>query len=423
MLVITPYPQNAKKHPKKQVQQVADSIKEFGMNQPIVVDKKGVIIVGHGRYDALKLLGWEIKPEWVKVVDLSEEQANAYRLADNKLNESEWDMKLVIEELKGLSLPMLDLTGFDKDLILEADEADDAIPAIPDKPRSKLGDLYELGQHRVLCGDSTKLEDVERLMDGKKADMVFTDPPYNVDYSGMQNSKKWDKIANDSMSDAEFEEFLKSIFERYNEHTKKDAAFYICHSDKASREFRNAFESVGLEWRATIIWMKNISAFNFAQYKYQHEPIFYCFRKGNTVSWYGDATNTTKWKETWDDKKIVAWFKKQQEKERISGATTVWEAKKEHGDHPTIKPIELITKAVFNSSKQDDIVLDLFLGSGSTLIASQKTGRICYGMELDCRYIDVIIERWCEYTGIRNIKKNGKDIVWTKKEEKSGQDT
>ena len=163
---ITPYSKNAKKHPKKQIEQVANSIKEFGMNQPIVVDKQGVIIVGHGRYEALKHLGWEVKDEYIKVVDLTEEQAKAYRLADNKLNESDWDMALVVEELKELSEPYLDLTGFDRDLIIEPDEKDDEVPDVPEEPQSKLGDLYELGNHRVLCGDSTKIEDVERLMEG-----------------------------------------------------------------------------------------------------------------------------------------------------------------------------------------------------------------------------------------------------------------
>jgi len=177
---IRPYEKNQKKHPKKQIEQVANSIKEFGMNQPIVVDKQGIIIVGHGRYEALKLLKWEIKPEYIKVVDLTEEQAKAYRLADNKLNESEWDMSLVIEELKGLSEPMLELTGFDRDLIIEPEEKDDEVPEVPEEPKSKLGDLYELGNHRVLCGDSTSLESVESLMDGKKADISFTSPPYNA---------------------------------------------------------------------------------------------------------------------------------------------------------------------------------------------------------------------------------------------------
>lgn len=157
---ITPYTKNAKKHPRKQIEQVAASIKEFGMNQPIVVDKQGVIIVGHGRYEALKHLGWDIKPEWVKTVDLTEEQANAYRLADNKLNESEWDMALVLEDLKDLDDDLVELTGFDKDLLIEPDEADDEVPDVPEEPQSKLGDLYELGNHRVLCGSATDISNV-----------------------------------------------------------------------------------------------------------------------------------------------------------------------------------------------------------------------------------------------------------------------
>lgn len=175
---IKPYFKNAKKHPKKQVQQVAESIKEFGFNQPIVVDKNNVVIAGHGRLEAAKLLGLKDVP--TIVVDLTEEQARAYRLADNKLNESEWDMGLAIEELKGLSDEMFSLTGFDKDLLIEPDEKDDLVPEnVPAK--AKLGDIYKLGNHRVMCGDATKKEDVEKLMDGKKADMVFTDPPYGVD--------------------------------------------------------------------------------------------------------------------------------------------------------------------------------------------------------------------------------------------------
>jgi site-specific DNA-methyltransferase (adenine-specific) len=218
---IKPYEKNAKKHPKKQVEQVAKSIKEFGFNQPIVIDKKGVIIVGHGRYEAAKLLGLSDVP--VIEVELTEEQAKAYRLADNKLNESEWEMDLVIEELKGLSEDMLDLTGFDKDLIIEPENKDDEVPEVPEEPKSKLGDLYELGNHRVLCGDSTKAEDVERLMDGKLADMIHTDPPYNVDYGVSKNPRhKIRTIENDKQSPEEWEDFCKSLFVIFKQYNKGD---------------------------------------------------------------------------------------------------------------------------------------------------------------------------------------------------------
>ncbi|MFY9592139.1 MAG: ParB N-terminal domain-containing protein, partial [Bacteroidales bacterium] len=180
---IKPYEKNAKKHTRKQIDQVANSIKRFGFVQPLVIDKNNELIIGHCRLEASKKLGMTEVPT-LKLEDLSEEEVKALRLADNKLNESAWDMDLVIPELKGLSDDLLDLTGFDRDLIIEPEDKDDEVPEVPKKPRSKLGDLYELGNHRVLCGDATKKEDVERLMDGKKADCVVTDPPYNTGMKG-----------------------------------------------------------------------------------------------------------------------------------------------------------------------------------------------------------------------------------------------
>jgi len=397
--LIKPYLNNAKKHPTKQIKQIANSIKEFGFNQPIVIDKKNEIIVGHGRYLAARELGLKTVP-FVRLENLSKEQVKAYRLADNKLNESEWDLKMVIDELKELDLKgfNIDLTGFDKDLLIDSDAKDDVIPEnVPTVV--KLDDVWQLGRHRVMCGDSTQPDAVATLMGGALADMIFTDPPYNVDYHGMQNSKQWNGIANDKMSDARFEEFLKKIFGIYNENSKGESALYICHADKSHREFRKAFEEAGYAWRATIIWVKNSPAFNFAQYKYAHEPIFYCFKKGKIVNWYGDLTRKTVWHEEWDINKIVNWYKHQIKLDKEQAKTTIWEAKKELGDHPTIKPVELITKAITNSSKEDDLITDYFLGSGSTLIAAEKTNRICYGMEIDPKYCDVIIKRWENFTG------------------------
>lgn len=410
---IQPYSQNAKKHPKKQIKQIANSIKKFGMNQPILVDKNGVIIVGHGRYFACKLIDFE--PE-IRVLDLTDEQANAYRLADNKLNESEWDMKLVIPELKLLSPELFDLTGFDKDLLIEPDAQDDVVPETPSKPKTKVGDLYQLGSHRLLCGDCTEEKQVEKLMQGEKADLIFTDPPYNVDYQGMQNSKQWDKIENDSMSPEAFKEFLIKVFKNYYDISKAEAAIYICHADKSHKEFRDAFEAVGYLWRATIIWVKNSPAFNFAQYKYSHEPIFYCFKKDQTVKWLGDNRNKTVWEAEWDDKKIINWFKKTIKLDKEQAKTTIWEAKKEQGDHPTIKPVELITKALRNSSETEDLIVDFFGGSGSTLIASEKFKRICYTMELQPVYTDVIVQRYVDYVDNPVVKCNGKDVtnLWQK---------
>jgi len=416
-MIITPYSKNAKKHPKKQIEQVANSIREFGMNQPIVVDKQGVIIVGHGRFEALKHLGWSNDKilEHVKVLDISEEKANAYRLADNKLNESEWDMNLVIEELKGLSSEMLDLTGFDKDLIIEADEKDDEVPETPEEPQSKLGDLYELGGHRVLCGDSTKIDDVERLMDGKKADMVFTDPPYNVDYkgSGKQTSEG---ILNDKMSDDAFNSFLVEAFKRIAEHTKRTAGWYIFHSHKTASDFEQALSQAGVEIDTQLIWNKPSAGMGMNDYRTKHEPFFYAYLSKEEKNFYGDRTGTTVWKIPQDEEKAFKWFRRQQESLE-QGNTTVWTMSRANVSeyvHPTQKPAELPAVAMTKSSKPEDIVLDTFLGSGTTLIASEKTGRICYGMELDPKYVDVIVQRYVDYTGNNKIKKNGQEIIWKK---------
>jgi DNA modification methylase len=241
-------------------------------------------------------------------------------------------------------------------------------------------------------------------MGDKKADMVFTDPPYGINYHGMQNSKQWNFIENDDLEEEQFNEFLLKVASNFNDFSKNEAAYYICHYDKYNYLFRKSFEKYGYQWRATIIWVKNSPAFSFAQYKYKHEPILYLVKSGNTVLWYGDMKNNTVWKEDWDKEKVYKWFQSLLEKEKKYGKTTIWEDKKERGDHPTIKPVSLIIKALFNSSKQDNIVLDLFLGSGSTLIACEKTNRICYGMEIEPKYVDVIIKRWEDYTGQKAVK-------------------
>jgi DNA modification methylase len=373
---LKPAEYNPRQMTEKQAEELTKSLKEFGIVDPIIVnsnpERKNIIVGGHQRTNVAKQMGMTEVP--VFYIDLDEKKERELNLRLNK-NLGEWDYDM----LANFEEDMLLDTGFDSEELdkifqLEPDAKDDEIPEnVP--ANAKLGDIYQLGEHRVVCGDSTKKEDVEKLMDGKMADMVFTDPPYNVDYKGMQNSKQWDSIANDEMTAQEFMDFLKDVFINYVSFMKESGAYYICHADKSHMEFRQAFESVGLCWRATIIWEKNSPAFNFAQYKYKHEPIFYCYKKGQRVSWYGDRKQHT-----------------------------IWRAKKERGEHPTIKPVELINNAIINSSKREDIVLDLFLGSGSTLIACEKTSRICYGMELEPKYIDVIIKRWEDYTGNEAIK-------------------
>lgn len=383
---IQPYTKNAKKHPKKQVEQVANSIKEFGMNQPIVVDKQGVIIVGHGRYEACKHLGWSDEEimKHVKVVDLSESQAKAYRLADNKLNESDWDMELVIQELKELTPEEIDLTGFDRDLIIEPDEKDDEVPEVPEEPQSKLGDFYELGNHRVLCGDSTKIEDVERLMDGKKADMVFTDPPYGIEFKDSSGNK----IKNDDLNDKEMIEFNKLWQSTADIATKGDCFMLAWQSPRKFHllDYSGAWSF----FRLITMYKSNRISFPHGAWINKTEPCC-VFQKGNA--------RITK-QEYLDDCFVYKHDKESHEDSNVG--------------HPTPKPVKMIEPNIRACAKQDDIVLDLFGGSGSTLIACEKTGRINRSMELDPKYIDVIIQRYVDYTGNENIKLNGKDIIWNK---------
>lgn len=394
---IKPYSKNAKKHPKKQIEQVAASIKEFGFNQPIVVDKEGVIIVGHGRLEAAKLLGLTEVP--VITVDLTEEQAKAYRLADNKLNESEWNMGLVVEELKELSEEMLELTGFDKDLIIEPDEKDDVVPENA-PPRAELGDVWQLGRHRLMCGDSTKLEDVERLMNGAKADMVFTDPPYNIAYKG-QGKNTSNTILNDDVLAEDFAVFLDKVFYCFASVTKAGAGNYVFHASRTQGVFEKAMDKNGYEIKNQIIWNKPMSALGWGDYRWKHEPFFYAGKKRESIQFYGDRTNSTVWDFQKTEQQLLNWAKHQKKLE-AEGKTTIWSMKRDNVNeyvHPTQKPVELISYAITNSSKAEDVILDLFGGSGSTLIAAEKTNRTAYLMELDPKYVDTIIKRWEDYTG------------------------
>lgn len=388
---VQPYGKNAKKHPEEQIQQIADSIRAFGFNQPLVIDKAGVIIVGHGRYMAAQLLGLEDVP--VVEVDISEEQARGYRLADNKLNESPWDMELVVAELKELSVATIDLTGFDRSLVLDNPEKNNAVPPTPEDPKSRLGDIYELGGHRVLCGDATKQADMALLMNGIKADMVLTDPPYNVDL-GIENleeakvrKRRTDglSIKNDKMEDGEFRSFLSTAFTHMDANLKPGGVFYIWHADSEGYNFRGACNDVGWKVRQCLVWNKNALVMGRQDYQWKHEPCLYGWKDGASHLWNADRTQTT---------------------------ILNFDRPSKSGSHPTMKPVELLAYQIGNNTKGEDIVLDCFLGSGSTLIAAEKTGRFCYGTELDPRFVDVIVQRYVDFTGIRDIKKNGEAITW-----------
>lgn len=408
---IQPYGKNAKKHPDKQVVQVADSIKEFGFNQPIVIDKEGVIIVGHGRFLAAHFLGLKEVP--TLTLDIDEEKAKAYRLADNKLNESEWDMQLVISELKELSMEMVDLTGFDRKLVLNSDDRDDDVPELPAKAKSKLGDLYEMNGHKLLCGDSTKEEDYMKLMKGVKADMVFTDPPYNIDYHGAGKNTS-NTIMNDNMGGVQFRQFLVDAFKQVRKSIKASAGLYVFHSPTTQKEFEEALLMNEMQVKNQLIWNKPSAGLGMGHYRNKHEPFFYAKVKDQAPNFYGDRTNATVIDFQKTDEQLLKWAKKQHDAEK-EGRNTIWTMKREpvaDYKHPTQKPVELIMYALHNSSKVDDIILDPFIGSGSTLIACEKTNRLCYGLELDPRYCDVIVQRWCEFTNNNQVVKNGDTITW-----------
>lgn len=378
---ITPYEKNAKLHPAEQVKKVAASIKRFGWAQPLVVDKDNNLIIGHCRLLAAKSLGFKEVPI-VKMGNLSEKEIKALRLADNRLNESPWDMELVLPELRAMDTDLAELTGFSLDLLVDASEIENNVPETPENPITKTGDIWLLGKHRVMCGDSTSEHDILQLMDGEKAQMVFTDPPYNVAYVGKTKDKL--KIQNDKMTPEQFAVFCEKFIN--NLVSFCDGAIYVCMSSSEWPTLQQQFLAAGGHWSRTIIWVKDRMVLSRADYHTQHEPIAVYNEDENEEGvpiLYG-----------WADGETRVWNGGRKQ-------TDIWKVKRPaaNKEHPTMKPVELCERAILNSSLRNSTVLDLFLGSGSTLIAAEKAGRRCYGMELDPKYCDVIVKRWEDFTG------------------------
>jgi len=380
---LIPFARNPRTHSEAQVAQIAASIAEFGFLNPILVDTNAGILAGHGRLLAARKLQLTEVP--VIVLDhLTEAQKRAYIIADNQLAlNAGWDEDLLRLELAALQDEDFNvgLIGFeDQELarLLAAQDAaegltdEDAVPELPETPVSLVGDLWILGDHRLLVGDATVGTDVARLMAGDAADLIFTDPPYNVSYEGYTEDRL--TIQGDRMSDADFKQFLEAAFRSYRAVVKPGASMYVCHSSSWQREFENTLEVAGFEVRCQIIWAKNTFAWGFGRYKFQHEPIFYCHVAGEKDPWYGDKTQST----LWNEKKPAA--------NRI---------------HPTAKPVELVERALLNSSKAGDVVADLFGGSGSTLIGCERRGRKARIMEIDPKYADCICRRFQDFTGKR----------------------
>lgn len=377
---LIPYANNARTHSKDQINKLRSSLREFGFINPILIDKDYNILAGHGRVMAAREEGIKEVP-CVLVEHLTEAQKKAYILADNRLAmDAGWDdemLALELENLKELDFDM-DLTGFDAAEIDELfsnihdkdvqDDDFDVDAALAEEPISKQGDIWLLGRHRLICGDSTKAEIYEKLMEGKKANLCVTDPPYNVNYTaGSENERK---IKNDNMEDKNFYEFLLASFKNIFNSLDDGAAAYIFHADTEGLNFRKAFKDAGFHLANVCIWAKQSLVLGRSDYQWQHEPILYGWKPTGKHRWYADRKQTTIWN-----------FDRPTKSEL----------------HPTMKPVPLVAYPIQNSSMSNCIILEPFAGSGSTLIACEQIGRICYAIELDEKYADVIVKRYIEY--------------------------
>lgn len=362
------------------VEYVARSIKDFGFKIPIIVDKNNVIVAGHTRYKAAKELNLTEVP-CIVADDLTDEQIKAFRLVDNKSAElAEWNLELLNIELENIHDIDMNLYNFELSELLDNVIEDDYEIELPEEPKTKRGDIYKLGNHYLMCGDSTKESDVAKLMNNNKADLFLTDPPYNVALgnhdtpeTARQRHRRTDGliIMNDKMSDNDFLDFLTKCFSIAKDNMKDGASFYIWHADNESLTFRQALKNSGLELRQTLIWNKNAITLGRQDYQWKHEPCLYGWKDGASHSWFSDRSQPT-----------VLDFKKPSKSE----------------NHPTMKPIELFAYQIKNSSKANDIILDTFGGSGTSIIACEQLNRICFTMELDPRYCDVIVDRWETFT-------------------------
>lgn len=369
-------PRKKLKKGDKEYEKIKQSLLKFGYVDPIIVNEDLTVIGGHQRLTVLKDLDYETAK--CVIVDLPKEDEKALNIALNKIT-GQWDEALLADLLLDLQESdfNLDLTGF------EPPEIDDILSNVHDKELSedefdveeelkkptlsRHGDIWQLGKHRVICGDSTKAETYKQLLDDRKANLVVTDPPYNVDVEETAG-----KILNDNMSDGDFYQFLLSMFTQVENHMEDDASIYVFHADTEGLNFRKAFKNAGFYLSGCCIWKKNSLVLGRSPYQWQHEPCLYGWKKKGKHQWFSDRKQTTIWE---------------------------YDRPKSSKDHPTMKPIQLMAYPIQNSSMRGTIVLDPFLGSGSTLIAADQTGRVCYGIELDEKFVDVIVKRYIEVTG------------------------
>lgn len=371
---------NNPKNPRKNdnaVESVAKSIEKYGFRNPLIVDENNIVWCGNTRLKASKKLGLKEVP-CIVVRDLTEKQITELAILDNKTNEiAEWDFDLLEEILPNLELDEFELDWGVDEFLEEQKEVEEDNYEVPDEiePRVKLGEIWQLGEHRLMCGDSTKEEDVAKLMDGEIADLLITDPPYNVDYVGKTEDKL--KIKNDKMGDEKFLQFLTDAFACIKNNLKNGGSFYIWHADSEGFNFRYACKLNDLKIRECLIWNKNSMVMGRQDYQWKHEPCLYGWKDGASHYFIKDRTLTT-----------VLDFKKPNKADL----------------HPTMKPVELYSFQIKNSSRKNEIVLDTFAGSGTTVIACEQLNRKARVMELDEKYATVIIDRWEKLTGKKAIK-------------------
>ena len=390
---LVPYVNNARTHSPEQINKLRSSLREFGFINPVIIDRDFGVIAGHGRILAAKEEGIAEVP-CVFADHLTEAQKKAYILADNRMAmDAGWDEELLRVEIEALQAEAFDLslTGFDEkelsDLFKDAadvQEDDFDVDAELEKPTfSKSGDVWTLGRHRLVCGDSTKAETFAVLMNGRKANLVVTDPPYNVNYEGTAG-----KIKNDNLADEKFYQFLFDAFSNIEKVMADDASIYVFHADTEGLNFRKAFADAGFYLSGCCIWKKPSLVLGRSPYQWQHEPCLYGWKKSGKHQWYADRKQTTIWE---------------------------FEKTKKHTDHPTMKPIPLLAYPIQNSSMSNTLVLDPFGGSGSTLIACEQTDRDCYTIELDEKYCDVIVKRYIEQVGSADgvsVERDGKTYTF-----------
>ena len=391
---LKPYERNAKLHPKEQVEQIKNSIKEFGFNDPVAVWKDSEIIEGHGRLLAAQELGLTEIPI-IRLDSLTDQQRKAYMLAHNKLTmNSDFDMKILAEEIENIL--DFDMSNFGFDVMFDEDEVveDDYTPEVPEEPKAKLGDIYQLGRHRLMCGDSTSQSDVQLLLNGELMDMVLTDPPYNVNYQGTAGT-----IINDNMKSSEFRQFLKKAFINIRTSLKNGCSFHIWYADSEGYNFRGACSDAGLTVRQQLIWVKNSATIGRQDFQHQYESVLsgLSFDESSQELQEGFSPCLYGWK----DGAAHKWYKKRKERDVM-----FFDKPRASKEHPTMKPILLFDYEMQCNTKSGDSVLDLFGGSGTLIMAAEQNKRTAYVMEYDPKFVDVIIDRWEKFTGNKAVKLN-----------------